>query len=221
MAKTKKDADRRAVVEQMRREQKRKERRKSLIILGAAVTVGALIIGYAAWAAVGFAALSLLHTLATLATPDALLVGLDQPLAAAGALVAVAGALLAIGRAPLPIKDVRRYLEAGAAVTVLYLASVEVVTLAGPEHTGQTLLSVLWALAGVGALVRGLLIDDRALRQGALILLGITIGKVFLYDMASLDSLYRVGSLIGLGLLLLSGAFAWQQVRGTYSSTVD
>ena len=44
-----------------------------------------------------------------------------------------------------------------------------------------------------------------------------TIGKVFLYDMASLDSLYRVGSLIGLGLLLLSGAFAWQQVRGTYS----
>jgi len=176
---------------------------------------------YAAWAAVGFAALSLLHTLATLATPDALLVGLDQPLAAAGALVAVAGALLAIGRAPLPIKDVRRYLEAGAAVTVLYLASVEVVTLAGPEHTGQTLLSVLWALAGVGALVRGLLIDDRALRQGALILLGITIGKVFLYDMASLDSLYRVGSLIGLGLLLLSGAFAWQQVRGTYSSTVD
>ena len=52
VAKTKKDADRRAVVEQMRREQKRKERRKSLVILGAAVTVGALIIGYAAWAAV-------------------------------------------------------------------------------------------------------------------------------------------------------------------------
>jgi uncharacterized membrane protein len=69
--------------------------------------------------------------------------------------------------------------------------------------------------------VRGLLTDDRELRQAALVLLGITIGKVFLYDMASLDSLYRVGSLIGLGLLLLSGAFAWQQVRGTYSETVD
>ena len=80
---------------------------------------------------------------------------------------------------------------------------------------------MLWALAGVGALIRGLLIDDRELRQGALILLGITVAKVFLYDMASLDSLYRVGSLIGLGLLLLSGAFAWQQVRGTYSGTVD
>ena len=44
-------------------------------------------------------------------------------------------------------------------------------------------------------------------------LLGVTVAKVFLYDMASLDSLYRVGSLIGLGLLLLCGAFAWQQVR--------
>jgi hypothetical protein len=52
VAKAKKGADRRAVVEQMRREQKRKERRKSLMILGAAVTVGAIIIGYAVWAAV-------------------------------------------------------------------------------------------------------------------------------------------------------------------------
>jgi hypothetical protein len=52
VAKGKKDSDRRAVVEQMRREQKRKERRKSLVIIGAAVTVGAIIIGYAVWAAV-------------------------------------------------------------------------------------------------------------------------------------------------------------------------
>ncbi len=52
MAKGKKDADRRAVVEQMRREEKRKERRKSLAILGSAVTVGSVIIGYAVWAAV-------------------------------------------------------------------------------------------------------------------------------------------------------------------------
>ena len=50
MAKPKKDADRRAVVEQMRREQKRKERRRSLLVLGSAVAVGAIIIGYAVWA---------------------------------------------------------------------------------------------------------------------------------------------------------------------------
>lgn len=49
MAKPKKDADRRAVVEQMRREQQRQERRKSLMVLGAAVLVGAIIIGVATW----------------------------------------------------------------------------------------------------------------------------------------------------------------------------
>ena len=52
MAKPKKDADRRAVVEQMRREQQRKERRRTLLILGSAVAVGAVIIGYAIFAAI-------------------------------------------------------------------------------------------------------------------------------------------------------------------------
>jgi hypothetical protein len=47
VAKSKKDADRRAVVEQLRREQQRKERRQSLLVVGAAVLVGAVIIGFA------------------------------------------------------------------------------------------------------------------------------------------------------------------------------
>jgi hypothetical protein len=46
---TSKDAGRRAVVEQMRREQEAKERRKTLMLLGAAVLIGALIIGTAVW----------------------------------------------------------------------------------------------------------------------------------------------------------------------------
>jgi hypothetical protein len=166
-----------------------------------------------AWAAVTFAGLGLVHAVATLALPIALLDGLDAPLAAAGALVAVAASLAAVSRTPLGVPNARRILATAAALTLLYLASVEVVTAAGPTLTGQTLLSVLWALAGVGALIRGLLIDDRRLREGALVLLGVTIAKVFLYDMASLESMARVGSLIGLGLLLLCGAFAWQRVR--------
>jgi hypothetical protein len=52
VAKPKKDADRRAVVEQMRREQQRKERRRTLLILGSALAVGAVIIGYAVFAAI-------------------------------------------------------------------------------------------------------------------------------------------------------------------------
>ncbi len=55
----------------------------------------------------------------------------------------------------------RPFLLGGAAVVLLYLASIEVVTLAGGGQDGQTALSVLWAVAGVGALVAGLLADDR------------------------------------------------------------
>jgi uncharacterized membrane protein len=40
-----------------------------------------------------------------------------------------------------------------------------------------------------------------------------TVGKVFLYDLSALTSVYRVASFVGLGLLLLAGAFAWQRMR--------
>jgi hypothetical protein len=167
----------------------------------------------AAWAAVVFAGAGLLHAVGVLAPPDALLYGLDAPLAAAAALLAVAVALGLTASAPLGVPDAGRILRAAAALTVLYVASVEVVTLGGPDEVGQTLLSVLWAVAGVAALIRGLVIDDQPLRRAALILLGITSAKVFMYDLASLDSMYRVGSLIGFGLLLMAGAFAYQRVR--------
>ena len=44
-------------------------------------------------------------------------------------------------------------------------------------------------------------------------LIAVTATKVFLYDLSALDSMYRVGSLIGFGILLLFGAFAYQRVR--------
>jgi hypothetical protein len=41
----------------------------------------------------------------------------------------------------------------------------------------------------------------------------VSVGKVFLYDLSALTSLYRVGSFIGLGLLLLVAAGIWQRMR--------
>ena len=126
----------------------------------------------------------------------------------------------------------RAALGAAAALTGLYLASVLVVTpfqpggdvsglplsVLGVRQQGQALLSALWALAGVGGLIAGLLADRRALRLGALALLGVAAGKVFLFDLASLTSLYRVGSCLALGLLLLAGSFAWQRIREPFAA---
>lgn len=48
MAKTSKDRDRRAVVEQLRREQQRSERRRTIVVISACVVVALLIVGAAA-----------------------------------------------------------------------------------------------------------------------------------------------------------------------------
>jgi uncharacterized membrane protein len=47
----------------------------------------------------------------------------------------------------------------------------------------------------------------------ALGLLLLSAAKVFLYDLSTLTSVYRVTSFIVLGLLLLAGAFAYQRLR--------
>jgi uncharacterized membrane protein len=44
-------------------------------------------------------------------------------------------------------------------------------------------------------------------------LLGVTVAKLFLFDLATLTAGYRVVSFIGLGLLLLGGALVWQRLR--------
>jgi len=161
----------------------------------------------AAGGALAFAALATLHAVAVLAPPDALVYGLDQPLAAAAGLGAATVAVALLGL-------IDRTWAAPAALLALYLASVELVTPFAdvPQH-GQPLLSSLWALVGVGTLIAGLVKDKVVLRQAALALLAVTVAKVFLYDLASLTSIYRVASFIALGLLLLAGAFAWQRIR--------
>ena len=110
-------------------------------------------------------------------------------------------------------------LVGAGAGSVLYLASLAVVAWApgaGADallQQGQVQLSALWAVAGVGALIVGLRADLREVRLAALGLLTATVAKVFLYDLAALTSIYRVASFIGLGLLLLLAAFAYQRLR--------
>ena len=74
-------------------------------------------------------------------------------------------------------------------------------------------MSALWALAGVGVLVAGLVRDAQPLRLAGLALLAAATGKVFLADLASLDTLYRAGSFLALGILLLVGGYAWHRLR--------
>jgi uncharacterized membrane protein len=105
----------------------------------------------------------------------------------------------------------------GAALGV-YLASGLVVDLAGAHaghstQTSQLALSGFWGGLGFAAIVAGLARHQRALRLGGLGILALAVGKVFLLDLARLESIWRVGSFLAIGLLLLAGAFAYQRAR--------
>jgi hypothetical protein len=175
--------------------------------------------------AVVFLGAAALHGMVVSAPPVSLVTGLADPLDALVALGAVAAAAIAGAGSLEPLHPRMRPALLGAAgVTALYLASGLVVTpfesgdavdsaLLSAHQQGQMVLSVFWALAGVGVLVTGLQRDLHALRVAGLALLGVTAAKVFLFDLATLSSMYRVVSFIGLGLLLLAGAFVWQRLR--------
>jgi uncharacterized membrane protein len=75
----------------------------------------------------------------------------------------------------------------------------------------QLWLSVIWAVYGGGMLIVGILRRNKLLRLMALALLGMTILKVFLVDLSSLDRIYRVISFVVLGVILLAVSFLYQQ----------
>lgn len=71
--------------------------------------------------------------------------------------------------------------------------------------------SAVWLLYGIGLLVLGLWLGLASLRYAALAMVGLTILKVFLYDMAALAGVLRVLSFLGLGLSLLGLAWVYQR----------
>ena len=77
----------------------------------------------------------------------------------------------------------------------------------------QLALSVIWAVYGGAMLAVGIVRRQRLLRIMALLLLGVTIFKVFIFDLASLDQVYRMISFIVLGLILLAVSFLYQRLR--------
>jgi uncharacterized membrane protein len=104
----------------------------------------------------------------------------------------------------------------GLSVALVDSFAVRVTTAASVAEIGtqaQVGLTILWAIIGLASLGLGLARDHVAIRAAGLALLALATAKAFVYDLSSLDVAYRVLSFIGLGLLLLAGAFAYQRLR--------
>lgn len=76
-------------------------------------------------------------------------------------------------------------------------------------------LTGVWAVYAVTSLVVGIWRHWRWIRVGSLVLLAITILKVFVYDVFQLETAYRIVAFVGLGLLLVANAYLYQRFSKT------
>ncbi|MBI4273933.1 MAG: DUF2339 domain-containing protein, partial [Rhizobiales bacterium] len=132
-------------------------------------------------------------------------------------------AVLAIALA-LVTRTIRpmQYRACAAAISVIlalaYL-SLEVRTLYhGPVLSGGGMsqaelysYSAVWLSFGVILLIAGFYLRSQPARLAAAAVIVLTIGKVFLVDMAGLAGIYRVLSLVGLGLVLMGIGLLYQR----------
>jgi len=77
----------------------------------------------------------------------------------------------------------------------------------------QMSLSGVWLLYSGVLMGLGLWKKNREMRLAAIALFGITILKIFIYDLSFLETLYRIFSFLALGLILLAVSYAYQKYK--------
>jgi len=83
---------------------------------------------------------------------------------------------------------------------------------------GHTAVSAFWGLVALTILVVGLRRGQRVLRL-ALGLFALALGKLFLYDLATLSSVARAASFLAVGAVLLLGGFFYQRLAEAEAGT--
>ena len=180
----------------------------------------------APWLGLWLAAAGAILAVAAVAPPNRLVLS-DGPIVdpSVGYLAfAALAATLAIGTYLGTLRLVGPWPLIAAGAILVYVVSVAIVDAFAGRIGGSTpveelakqaqvALSVAWTLIGAVTFAAALVGRIGPARQAGLALLALATTKVFLFDLASLDVAYRVLSLVGLGLLLLGSAYAYQRLR--------
>ena len=165
-------------------------------------------------------AMTTVMVIGLLTPPSHLLAASAHPADGLWVLVGCIAAIVVLGRT-CPERELRTAIEViagGMAVYALSLGILEVaerISTASVEtdfERGHTAVSAFWALIGLGLLVGGLLRRSAAVRYAGLALFGLSLAKIFLYDLSSLSSIARAFSFILVGGLLLAGGFFLQRL---------
>lgn len=106
-------------------------------------------------------------------------------------------------------------------VSILWLASSELINwmdLLGYTESYKLGLSILWGIYSLALIALGIWLKKRHLRIGAIVLFGITLVKLFFYDISYLDTIAKTIVFVSLGVLLLIISFLYNKYKHLISS---
>ena len=107
--------------------------------------------------------------------------------------------------------------------TLLWIASSEIINwmdLAGSTQSYKLGLSIGWGTYSLLLVVLGIWRKKKHLRVGAMALFGVTLVKLFFYDIAHLDTLAKTIVFVSLGILLLIISFLYNKYKHIISDEI-
>jgi uncharacterized membrane protein len=81
------------------------------------------------------------------------------------------------------------------------------------DNLMQLSLSSVWLLYSMALMILGFWRSLSSIRIIAFVLFGFTILKIFIYDLSYLETLYRIFSFVGLGLILIAVSYVYQRYK--------
>jgi hypothetical protein len=88
-------------------------------------------------------------------------------------------------------------------------------------QSGHTAVSATWGVLGLALLYLGLRRASRPLQLGGFALFGVSLAKLFLYDLAQLSSITRALSFLAVGAVLLVAGFFYQRLSSLKAAGSD
>jgi uncharacterized membrane protein len=120
--------------------------------------------------------------------------------------------------------NARGVLWTAGGVLLFWLLNIEIADYFTPYGSEFTLIefanmnlardmtySIAWGIFALGLILLGFVLNTRGARYAGIGLMAITLLKVFLHDLASLESIYRIAALIGVAVIALAASFLYQR----------
>ena len=107
--------------------------------------------------------------------------------------------------------------ELGLHLVFLWIASSELIhcmDMLGSMQSYKLGLSILWGIYALLLIALGIWKRRSHIRIAAIVLFGVTLVKLFFYDIAHLDTIARTVVFVSLGVLLLLISFLYNKYKG-------